>query len=291
MIVLLAHGDSLITLADAWMSWHFFHPLTILLMIMAWWYQRGVIRLWQRAGREHGIQSYQVALFYTALLTLFIALQSPIEVLAEMFFAVHMLQHMLLLFIVAPFIVLSGTPIALLWALPRPHARHIAQQFQQFSILRKIWSFMTDLPVATALFILIFWLWHHPLLYELALASELVHIIEHSSFILSGIIFWWALLRPNHLSVPYARNVLILFITALQGTLLGVLMVFSKQAWYEPYLLTGEAYQFNALLDQQLAGAIMWLPGGFIYTLLAAFYFMKWMDQLDQPSYLVGRSR
>ena len=291
MMGLLAHTGAAVALHDVWKLWHFAHPLTLLLLLAAGWYQRGILRLWQRAGYGRGIRPRQAWMFYGALLTLFFALQSPLETLAEISFAAHMLQHTLLLFIVAPLLVLSAAPVAFFAALPRHTAQQLARSFNRLRWLKYLWHSLTQLPVATVVSIGTFWLSHHPTLYELALVSEAVHIIEHGLFLFTAIVFWWAVLQPTRQKIQYGLNVLVLFIAMLQGTLLGVLIVFSREAWYDTYRLSAAIHQFDALQDQQFAGAIMWLPGGFIYTLLAAYYIVQWLNQIEASTQLVEMRR
>lgn len=291
MMGLLAHTGEAVALHDVWKLWHFAHPLTFLLLFAAAWYQRGMLRLWQRAGYGRGIRPRQAWMFYGALLTLFFALQSPLETLAEISFTAHMLQHMLLLFIAAPLLVLSAAPVAFFGALPRHTAQSIARNLNRLQWLKSTWHRLTQLPAATVISTVVFWLWHHPALYELALVSETVHITEHGLFLFTAIIFWWAVLQPTRQKIQYGLNVLVLFILMLQGTLFGVLIVFSKQTWYDSYRLSAVMHQFDALQDQQFAGMMMWLPGGFIYTLLAAYYIVQWLNQIETSTQLVEMRR
>jgi cytochrome c oxidase assembly factor CtaG len=94
-------------------------------------------------------------------------------------------------------------------------------------------------------------------------------------------VFWWALLHHTRQTFHYGLYVLTLFLAMLQGTLFGILIVFSKQVWYESYGLSGAIHQFDALQDQQFAGIIMWLPGGLIYTLLASYYLLQWLNHIE----------
>ena len=291
MMGLLAHTGEAVALNTVWQLWHFAHPLTLLLVIAAAWYQRGMLRLWQRAGYGRGIRPRQAGMFYAALITLFVALQSPLETLAGISFAAHMLQHTLLLFIVAPLLVLSSAPVAFFSGLPRHTAQQLARNFNRLRWLKYLWHSLTQLPIAAVVSIGTFWLWHHPALYELALVSEAVHISEHGLFLFTAVVFWWAVLQPTRQKIQYGLNVLVLFIAMLQGTLLGVLIVFSREAWYDSYRLSGATHQFDALQDQQFAGAIMWLPGGFIYTLLAAYYIVQWLNQIEAATQLVEMRR
>jgi cytochrome c oxidase assembly factor CtaG len=213
-----------------------------------------------------------VVAYYGALWTLFIALQSPLETLAGQFFVAHMVQHMLLILVAAP--------VAYLWALPRSVARGITRSLNRVSAWLDADRWLMSSVTLIAAFVIVFWGWHHPRLYEAALASALIHSVEHIMFLVTAVAFWWTVIRAGRRRNRAGQAVGGLFIAMMQGTLLGVLLVFSEQVWYATYQNSG----INPLQDQQLAGLVMWLPGGVLYTVLAGYYFVRSLEAIDARS-------
>jgi putative membrane protein len=98
-------------------------------------------------------------------------------------------------------------------------------------------------------------------------------------------LFWWILLkrnRPDHLH--YAMTIPFLFLTVLQSGILGALMTFTSEPWYPDYAASVTQWGLSPLQDQQIAGLIMWVPGGAVFTLLTIGYFAAWLRALEQRS-------
>jgi len=243
-------------------------------LLAGWLYGRGVRRLWQRAGRGHVVRRWQVACFGGGLAALLVALESPLDSVSEQLFAVHMVQHLLLILAAAPLLVL-GAPLApVLWALPAPSRRAVGGWWRRLATLARP-------SVAFVLHSLALWAWHLPPLYEAALGSRGVHVLEHASFVLTAALFWWSLLHRGR--AGYGVGVLYVFSLALESTLLGALLTFAHGPWYTSHLATTAAWGLSPLEDQQLAGLIMWVPGGVIYLAAALGLFGLWLKDSGQP--------
>jgi cytochrome c oxidase assembly factor CtaG len=116
-----------------------------------------------------------------------------------------------------------------------------------------------------------------------ALENEAVHALEHAMLLGSAMLFWWILLRPSSskearytVAIPY------LFTTILHSSVIGALIMFSYQAWYPYYASLTPAWGLTPLEDQQVAGLIMWVPAGFIFTGLTIGYFAAWLRALEK---------
>jgi putative membrane protein len=243
-------------------------------------YTLGVFRLWLHAGRGHGVTFRQAAAFGGTMIALLLALVSPIDTLSASLFAAHMTQHMILMLIAAPLFVLSAFPVALCWALPRRWAHQTANSLRRLSGL---WHWITQPLITWTIFAVVLWLWHVPRLYDAPLENNTIHLFEHLCFFAAAALFWWVLIRPvGNKQVKYGLNVLYLFTTALQSSALGALLTFSSQPWYASYRNAPDLLGVGRLGDQQLAGLIMWLPGGILYVLLAAGYFAVWLNAIER---------
>ncbi len=277
---IMAHPDGPLLPHDLWKAWSFepavWLPILLAVLIYVW----GVHNVWQRSGRGHGITRRQGLSFIGAMLMLVLALLSPLDALSGELFSAHMVQHLILILAAAPLLVLSDFQLAFLWALPRRQAQTIGGSVNQ---TRR--SVLTHPVFVWIFFTVTMWLWHASAFYETALRNEAVHTLEHSLFLFSAILFWWVLFkhtRPDHLH--YAMTVPFLFLTVLQSSVLGALMTFTEQPWYSYYAGTTPHWGLTPLQDQQLAGIIMWMPGGAVFTLLTIGYFAAWLRALEKRS-------
>jgi cytochrome c oxidase assembly factor CtaG len=268
-------------------------PAVLLCLIMcAWLYARGVRALWHRAGRGRVIPGWRVLAFVGGVLTLVVALFSPIVALGTALFSVHMLQHMLLMLVAAPLLVLSKLDVALLWVFPPAARRRIGIWWRRRATLRAAWRGLIHPAVVWVLHAATIWLWHLPGPYQAALVSPIVHSAEHASFLGTALLFWWILpgIGP-HARLHPAIGVLFLFSFALQGGLLGALMTFSGTPWYPAYAATTAAWGLTPLDDQQLAGMIMWVPAGLVYLVAALLPLARWLDAGSEPAPLREREQ
>jgi putative membrane protein len=278
--------------AWTWEPW-FLLPLALAVMI----YVVGMSNIWRRAGAGRGIHAGRVVSFLGAVLALLVIFVSPLDALSEELFSAHMVQHMLLIFIVAPLLVCSDFPLALLWALPRNWAQSLGHKWNQSPIPSRVWQVLTSPVSAWVQFTIVFWIWHASWLYEAALQNEVIHILEHVLFLATGILFWWVLFQPTEQKHRrYGIGVLYLFTTVLQSGILGALMTFASQPWYSSYAGSVRHWGLTSLQDQQLAGIIMWMIGGAVFTLLTIGYFAAWLRAVEhhsarlQPRKVIPRS-
>jgi putative membrane protein len=118
------------------------------------------------------------------------------------------------------------------------------------------------------------WLWHAPKLFDLALANPGWHIVQHLSFLVTALLFWWAVLHGRERRVGIAVGCL--FFTATVSGALGALMAFSSSPWYAGYAASGlDAFGLTPAEDQQLAGLLMWIPGGLVHALAVLELFAR----------------
>jgi len=212
-------------------------------------------------------------LFALGLATLFGALVSPLHDAGERFFAPHMIQHELLMLVVPPLLVAAEPLAVMLRALPAGMRAAIGGIFAAPPIATA-WRWLTACIPATLLQIAALWLWHAPPLFDLALASPGWHAVQHLCFLGSALLFWTAILRwRKGEASPFQRcalAVLCLFVTSIASGALGALLALSDTVWYAPYAGFGpDPFGLSPTQDQQLAGLIMWIPGGLVHTVAA----------------------
>jgi putative membrane protein len=202
-------------------------------------------------------------LFAAGWLMLAAAVVSPLHQAGERSFAAHMLEHELLMLAAAPLLVLSQPLGAMLWAFPRAARKQLGAASLTPAVAVP-WRLLTDPVVATLLQAAALWLWHVPALFDRALADPAWHIAQHLSFLVSALLFWSAMLHGPRRS--YGVAALCLFATSVVSGALGALMAFAQSPWYAGYAQLGMApLGLTALEDQQLAGLLMWAPGGLVH--------------------------
>jgi cytochrome c oxidase assembly factor CtaG len=231
-------------------------------------YTTGTVRLWRRAGFGRGVQPRQAGSFALAWLLLFGALVAPLHWLGERLFAAHMIEHEVLMAIAAPLLVMARPIGAILWALPAEWRKAFGR-LGQVPAIAFLWSWLTDPLVATVLHGIALWAWHVPTLYEAALTSGRLHWLQHMSFFITALFFWWALLRGRGRERAYGAAVFYLFITSLHSGFLGILLAIARQPLYPTQTRTALEWGLTPLEDQQLAGLIMWVPAGLVYAVAA----------------------
>jgi cytochrome c oxidase assembly factor CtaG len=249
-----------------------FDPLTVTLLILsAFLYTRGTIRLWDHAGMGKGVALWRCGCYAAGWMSLALALISPIHTLGARMFWMHMVQHEILMLIAAPLIVLSKPLLAMSWALP---ARWLTSIYA-LSIrtgARRIWRWLTQPFAAALLHAIALWGWHAPSLFAASVDHEWVHALQHLSFFSSALLFSYAIVEVKQTSIATTKAIAYLFITAIHTSILGVLLTFGSTVWYPVYGLRMLPWGMTPLEDQQLGGLIMWIPGGVVYLLGALFF-------------------
>jgi cytochrome c oxidase assembly factor CtaG len=224
-------------------------------------YGRGWWRL-RRIG--HPPAWWRLALYGLGLASIATAVLSPIDDLADELFPVHMVQHLLLTMVAAP-LVLLGNPLAVvLWGVRRGIRRSLASPLTAGARFRIALAMLTSLPVAWVVYVVNLWAWHVPLLYQLALEHDAVHVVEHLAFFTTALLFWWPIVRPAPRLSPRPHlgfEVLYLIAATAQNTALGAMLTLPERSFYPHYDQTARRLAVNAAEEQAAAGGIMWISG------------------------------
>jgi putative membrane protein len=287
----LAHDGQPPAPHDLWSAWNW-EPLIVLsLTLGAWIYARGLQVLRQRpglrgAGSRQTALGWRAASFTMGLIMLFLALISPLEALGAALFSAHMLQHILLI-VVAPPLLILGVPLSSFLLGLSPSVRNLlGRRWRRAEWLRATWRTLTQPLVPWSLHTLSLWVWHVPMLYEAALQNDGIHLLEHLSFLGTALLFWWKLMHPDgRMTLGAGFAILALFTMTLQGGLLGALITFAPTPWYTVYVNTTQSWGLTPLQDQQLAGAIMWIPAGAVYTLAALHLVMIRLASIERAAH------
>jgi putative membrane protein len=249
-----------------------------LLALSAALYLAGGWRLWRRSRGGRSALLQRGGAFFAGWLTLVAALASPLDGIGSQLFSAHMVQHELLMIVAAPFLV-AGRPLAVwLWALP---GRNVLAAAVRHPLLRLPWLLLTRPLVSWLLHAVALWAWHVPRLFNGALASNAMHGWQHTSFLVSALLFWWAILGDGRERPHRGGAMLYLFTTMLHTGALGALLTWSAVPWYPSYESTAVFYGFDALEDQQLGGLVMWIPGAMAYLIAGLFLAAHWLRDVQ----------
>lgn len=260
-----------------------FEPGVILgLSVITIGYCLGVQRLWRSAGTGRGISWPALSYFVSGTLVLILALVSPLDAIADSLQSAHMVQHMLLIVIAPPLLLLGEPLLAFAWMLPRGRRVFLARRWMRLPALRRGAGLLSAPGVALALHATTVAFWHLPVPYDAAVRNESVHALEHLSFLGTALLFWWVVLAPPALrKLPRALDAPYVIAMSLVGGALGAVLTLATAPLYSAYLTSASLWGLTPLEDQQLAGLIMWIPGGFAYLLAAAAFFFKWLNDRE----------
>jgi putative membrane protein len=238
---------------------------------------------WLRRANRGGAARAQAAYFAAGIAALVLALNSPLAALDDELFWAHMTQHVLLL-VVAPPLILLGRPWATIWRIfPLPTRRAAAHDVLRLSerpCIRAAWRVMTAPVTALVTFVGVLAVWHIPVLYDATLSSPGVHILEHSTFLASGILFWSQLVDspPVRSRLGYPARALHATFAMGASWLLALVIALGSEPLYEGYArLASRPGGISALADEQLAAGIMWVPGSIPFVVAILLFAYRWL--------------
>jgi putative membrane protein len=276
-----AHEGKPHTYHDLWQTWGR-DPLVIAsLALTGGLYLRGVRRAWREAGRGHGVRQMEAWAFAGGWLALFVALVSPLHPWGEVLFSAHMTQHEVLMLVAAPLLVLARPLVPFLWALPVGWRQSVGSLVKRRG-WQSIWRALTNPLVAWAIHAVALWVWHVPALFQATLRSDLVHTLQHLSFLGSALLFWWALIQGRQGLMGYGAAVLYVFTTSAHSGALGAMITFAHKVWYPAYGGTTLSWGLTPLEDQQLGGLIMWVPAATVYIIAGLALMVGWMRESER---------
>jgi cytochrome c oxidase assembly factor CtaG len=280
LMLILAHSDRPHGFADLWDQWGNDPLVTLCLMLSSWLYLHGLIAMWREAGVGHGVKRWEAWCFVGGMATLFIALVSPLHPWGSALFSVHMTQHELLMLVAAPQLVLGRPMIPFLKVLPTRWS-HAVGRLSNTGPWRVSWAFISNAYVAWVIHLVALWVWHIPALFDATLDNEWIHAAQHTSFLGSALLFWWAVLHAPRRAATYGVAILYMFTTAMHSGLLGALITFAGEPWYTPYIDTAPNWGLTPMEDQQLGGLIMWIPAGLIYVIAGLLFVVGWLRESE----------
>ena len=250
-------------------SWSVPPEATLALALVGLTYLRGVWLL-RRAGYPY-LPAWRMGSFALGLFALWFALASPLDTFSSFVLTAHMLQHMILMMVAPPLLLLGEPLIPIVRGMPRFAAREFAGPFLNWRVAKRVGLALTNPVVALVLMGTVMFFWHVPGPYELAVRSSGWHQTEHACFFFASIIFWWPLIQPwpSRAQWPRWGMVPYLVIADVQNTALSAVLVFSDKILYPSYASGPSLFGFAPAEDQAAAGAIMWVVGSLVFIVPA----------------------
>jgi putative membrane protein len=272
----LAHAvvASAPTPASFLLAWTFDPLLQAGLLVTTGLYLFAIRRI-DSAHPDSPVPWSRVVAFVLGIVVIEIALQSGIGTFDDTLFSVHMVQHMLLMFVAAPLLVL-GTPITVTLRAVSPGIRKgIVLPILHSRVVRVIGHPL----VAWMLFIGVLYGSHLSPLFDITLTNDVVHELEHAMFLFSALLFWWPVigLDPSPYRLPYPMRIMYLFMAFPIMTFLSLYIYSAPSVLYPHYASIARTWGPAPLDDQQAAGAIMWVWGDLTFLASILLVVAAWL--------------
>jgi putative membrane protein len=276
-----AHGGHPVAPGQLLADWQVDPLLAVLLALFAIAYLRGLSALWRRAGLGRGVRLAEATSYAAGLAVLAVALLSPLEAATGTLLSAHMVQHVLLIAVAPPLLLLGRPDAVLAFALPASSRQSLSRALWP----RRVTGFFRRLarPMPAALLhAAAIWIWHAPGPFQAALTNPFLHDLEHASFFVTALLFWQSVLVALRSPSNLIAAILATLATLIHGGFLGALITLTGRPLYPAYAET-ELWGLTAIEDQQLAGLIMWVPASAVY-LAAGLALAAKLIGFDEPA-------
>ncbi|MGA9859144.1 MAG: cytochrome c oxidase assembly protein [Solirubrobacteraceae bacterium] len=216
----------------------------------------------------------RLALFILGLVTILVALVSPIDALGDQLLVMHMVQHVLLLDIV---------PILLILGLTKVLLRPVTRRAQ---VIERRAGFIAHPAFAVFAYVAVMWAWHIPSMYDAALNHPYVHVFEHICFAAAGSLYWWHLLSPirTRHRLTGLGPVGYMVSTKLLVGLLGILLAFAPASFYPFYEHHPRYWGLSPSEDQSLAGLVMALEQSIVMGVALVAVFVRMLTESEREA-------
>lgn len=254
--------------------------LTLATVLTTAIYVRGWLAL--HKTRPEQFNTWRLYSFLAGMASLWIAIGSPVDAFADVLLSAHMVEHLILMSIVPPLVLLGFPVVPMLRGLPKFLRKGVAGPLLRLKPLRRFTHWLLSPAVAWLLMNITFLAWHVPGAYDLALENENIHDIEHLCFLFTSILFWWYIVRPWPTTQQSRSWGVLLYLVGadLVNTALSASLAFSSRPVYAYYVEHPNPFGLAPLPDQILGAAIMWVVGSLVFLLPAGMITLE----LLQPS-------
>ncbi|MCA9953333.1 MAG: cytochrome c oxidase assembly protein [Anaerolineales bacterium] len=282
------------------LSWDWKIEVIVVLALAGTLYSRGWWHLRQRSGAAQRYRrsvrsrwrlavTWRLVSYWVGLFSVALALLSPIDALGQQLFFMHMVQHLLLIMIAPPLLLVANPMPFVLWGMPGKLRRKVGGLFSQAlhreSGFRRWLRQLTQPGIVWMLWVISLIGWHDPNMYNLALRHEWVHNAEHLSFFIASMLLWWHLTGAGprvHKQFGLLGRIALVMSIVPVNMLTGVVLAFAEQPYYSYYEAVPRLWGISVLADQQLGGVIMWVPGSMMYIIAALVLIGRFLSQEER---------
>ncbi len=271
----VAHGGETLTDATAVSAWEPTPDVVLPTAAIALIYAVGVVR---RAAIVDPVLQWRHLMFFAGVGALFLALQSPIDPIAERLFFVHQIQH-LLLRMLGPMLIALAWPQGILVAgLPASIRRGLVAPMARQRWLRRAFRTVAHPVVVTALYVGALYVWEIPRYHDAALRDEAVHYSMHLTMLLAGLIFWWRIFdrRPPPNGLRFGVRAMMLWLVILSNIVLGAYTTLKSAVLYRGYDAPGRLFGYAPLADEQVGGVVIWIPSSMMCVIAFLVILYMW---------------
>jgi putative membrane protein len=263
---------------EALAAWHLPWWTCALLLVPTALYLRGFARMRRQMPARFTLR--RRAFFISGVAALAIALVSPLAALDDRLLITHMMQHLLLILIAPPLLLIGAPQIPLVRAIPPFIAKRTIGVIARSRVCRRCANLLLHPASAFLLFSVAMLCWHLPAPFQIALRSGYWHATEHGCFIAAGMIFWYPIVQPWPAMQRWSRWAFVpyLLMADAENSLLAAFMVFSGRLLYPFYAGVPRISGIPPITDQIVAGAIMWVPGSVLFLVPAIVIVMQALE-------------
>lgn len=265
-------------------SWSWTPSVLVPIVIAAVLYGFGWWRLRHRGRGRSAPPAWRVLYFGMGLGCIWLALLSPIDAYSGLLFSMHMIEHLILIVVAAPLLLLGAPLLPMLWALPAGVRREVGLLIAPRSPLHWLGHNITRFGTAVAVYVIMIAVWHLPPFYDAAEGYTLTHYLEHLSFLVAALVFWWPVIHPSggRRRLSYLSAVPYFIPAVVEGSLIGIIQTFAGSPIYSYYTRVPRVWPLSVMDDQKLGGLIMWILGGAIYLLPILIVFTMYLNGADE---------
>lgn len=259
---------------NTWNVWAFEPGVIVPLALVCLIYLAGI---WRRGIGHSALQGWRHLAFAGGILSVFFALESPVDYAAEHLFMAHQVQHLLLRMIAPMLIALSAPQATMISGMPSGLRRGVLTPFMGNGVLRRIFAWLTGPVVVTVLFLAALYVWELPAYHDAALLNDNLHDTMHVTMLIAGLLFWWRIFdtRPAPAGLGYGTRLMMLWLVILSNIGLGAYTTLKSVTLYPAYDQVGRLFDVLPLTDEMVGGFIIWVPSSMmcVVALLIVIHF------------------
>jgi cytochrome c oxidase assembly factor CtaG len=246
-------------------DWSLPVPFTCVLLFFAQLYAIGWVRI--RRTRPEQFPVWRLISFELGLIVFWLSVASPMDGLSDALLSAHMVEHLLIMSVVPPLVLLGAPLVPLLRGLPQWFTRWALGPLIRRSWLRNFFVFLTKPLPAWLLMNITFMAWHAPAAYDFALEDEFWHAVEHLCFFSTSLLFWGCLLRPWPAKKQQLGWMVLPFLVGsdIVNTIVSASLAFCGRPVYQYYVKNPNPFGVSLLDDQVLGASLMWVVGSLIF--------------------------